>query len=169
MPTPKNQLPTLTVSTVQKYLTVNRVGDQLDSSSLFLSYEIITSTPATPVTNKAYLLNFGAGTGKIRYYYLNSATAALVPVDIPANIGDKIGVFVRAATTWVYDVIPVAAAATLNSSTLVDGFNRVAAAGSFNFSFTGTVYSSLAAANPLPLPAGLIDIYKEGSNYYVNR
>jgi hypothetical protein len=169
MPTPKNQLPTLTPSTVQKYLTVNRIADQLDSSSLFLSYEIVTSTPASPIANKAYLLNFGANTGMIRYYYLNSATAALTPVDIPANVGDKVGQFVRASTTWVYDVISVAAAGTLNSSSLVDGFNRIAAAGVINFAYTGTVYSSIAPANPLPLPAGLIDIYKDGANYYVNR
>lgn len=169
MPTIKNQLPTLTPNAVQKFQTVNKIADQLDSVSLLLDVVLITATPTTPKVNTAYLVAFGANIGKLLYYYLDSATASLFPVSIPCLTGDSFGPYIRNATTWVLNQITVPAAGVINSSALVEGLNRINAQGAITFAFTGTVYSNIAAANPLPLPAGLTLIYKDGGSYYVSR
>lgn len=169
MPTSKNQLPTLTPSAVQKFLTVNKVADQLDSISLLLSSEVITALPVTPATNKAYLVNFGANLGKLLYYYLDSASNALTPVYVSTTVGDVVGDYRRGASNWVLNAISVLSGGTLAHTVLEEGNNQIIANGPFSFSYTGSVFTNLAVANPLPLSAGLTQIIKQGTNYYVDR
>lgn len=169
MPTSKNQLPTLTPSAVQKYLTLNKVADQLDSISLLLFSEVITSLPVIPVSNKAYLVNFGANSGKLLYYYLDSASNALTPIYVSTTVDDIVGDYKRDTTSWVLNAISVPSGGTLTHSVLREGRNQVVANGAFSFSYVGAVFTNLTIANPLPLPAGLTQIIKQGTNYYVDR
>lgn len=166
MATIKNQLPTLTTSTVQKFLTVNKIADQLDSGAMFLAVEPILAAVAVPQTNKAYLVNYGANIGKILYYYLDSSDSVVKAVYVPATVGDTLGEYVRGSTNWAFDC--VLASGTVLDTTLTSGSNLFRATASWNFSYTGAIYTTLTVANPLVIPAGLVTIFKDGSNYFVS-